>query len=238
MDETAKIEIRRGDGVYSFECFDTDYSKGISRSILNGETYPALPFIGDVRTVVDIGANVGAASVYFSLNYPLADVYAYEPDPRSFDLLRRNAERVPRIRLENVGLFSADCRKLLYDSNFDSVTASVRTSILNRGTGTEVVLRDAAAVLAAIPQPDIIKIDTEGCEVPILYAARDIAANSKVVYVEYHSETDRRIIDCLLGPTHILVRGGASNPHRGEFCYVRRDAFAGTNELFQLEIKS
>jgi hypothetical protein len=40
------------------------------------------------------------------------------------------------------------------------------------------------------------------------------------VYLEYHDEADRREIDRLLEPTHILFRGLIHTAHRGELCYV------------------
>jgi hypothetical protein len=46
-----------------------------------------------------------------------------------------------------------------------------------------------------------------------------------VVYLEYHSEEDRIALDELLRPTHILYAGSVAFPHRGEFVYVRNDAF-------------
>lgn len=236
MPNTTQIEVSHGGECHSFECFETGLSQGVCRGILDGETYRAIPFITAVKTIVDIGANVGAASVYFALTYPLAEIYAFEPDAASFTLLQRNCARFHLVHLQNIGLFNADCTKILYQGSFDNVTASIKSSALNSTTGYEITLKDAQSALSEIPQPDIVKIDTEGCEVPILYSARNIVSRAKVIYVEYHSESDRKAIDCLLGDTHILFSGAVSSPHRGEFCYVKRDACPTSNELSWLEI--
>ena len=235
--DTTLIEIVRGDERYSFECFNNYLSKLVCGNILNGETYRPVPFIADVRSIVDIGANVGAASVYFALAYPLAEVHAFEPDPASFDILTKNSKNFRQIHPSNFGLFDADCTKILYQGDEDNVTASVRSSALNTPVGREVILRNARTVLSSVMRPDIIKIDTEGCEVPILYNARDLILQARLIYLEYHSEMDRKTIDCLLGETHALFQGTIYNPHRGELCYVRRDA-CPPNEFFWLEITS
>lgn len=238
MPDTALIEIIRDNGRYSFECFNNDLSKIVCDGILNGETYRAIPFITDIRSIVDIGANVGAASVYFALSYPLAEVHAFEPDPASFLVLTKNCKNFDHIHPHNFGLFDADCTKLLYQGDDDNVTASIRTSALNTQFGKEVVLKNARTALSSITRPDIIKIDTEGCEVPILYNARDIILQARLLYLEYHSEMDRKTIDCLVGETHALFQGSIYNPHRGELCYVRRDACPTPNDFSRLEITS
>src|SRR5688500_19248701 len=44
----------------------------------------------DPRTIVDVGANVGYASVYFASKYPRARIIAVEPEATDFALLKRN----------------------------------------------------------------------------------------------------------------------------------------------------
>lgn len=52
--------------------------------------FGAEPASSRVRTVVDAGANVGFASVYFRSRYPNADVWAIEPDTGNYKQLRHN----------------------------------------------------------------------------------------------------------------------------------------------------
>ena len=77
---------------------------------------------------------------------------------------------------------------------------------------------------------DILKIDTEGCEVPILEALSDLLPSVKVIYLEYHSDDDRKAFDRLLGDTHLLLHGHMM-VHLGEVTYVARDAFESESEL-------
>lgn len=49
---------------------------------------PALP--ATAGTIVDLGANIGLASVFFALRYPSARIFALEPDPKNFAALVRN----------------------------------------------------------------------------------------------------------------------------------------------------
>ena len=41
----------------------------------------------NLRTIVDIGANMGSFSVYAANSCPEADIYCYEPVPGNFEVL-------------------------------------------------------------------------------------------------------------------------------------------------------
>ena len=46
-----------------------------------------IPFESRPTEIVDAGANIGLAAVWFAANYPEARVTAIEPDKANFDLL-------------------------------------------------------------------------------------------------------------------------------------------------------
>ncbi len=180
----------------------------------------------DVRTIVDVGANIGASVLYFASNFPDARIVAFEPFGDSYELLRRNTEDLPEVSTFNFGLYDRDVRMPMHIGTQDSVTNSVGRSCLawpNRRV--EVELREAGSALRAqgLTAIDILKLDTEGCELPILRALVGLLSSTAVIYVEWHSEGDRWELDRMLAPTHALFRGTVHSPHRGEFCYVLRD---------------
>lgn len=70
----------------------------------------------EVRTVLDIGANVGVTALYFSQIFPHADVYAFEPAPDNFAVLRKNVANCARIRAFNFALGAGDATLELYAS--------------------------------------------------------------------------------------------------------------------------
>jgi FkbM family methyltransferase len=222
-----KLLVRSDGRELDCRCFATPLSRSLFAAIVGGKTYPRVPFVRDVRTILDVGANVGAASVYFALCYPDAAIHALEPAREPFALLAHNAGHFPNVRVHNVGLFREDRRAPLFLGETDSVTASVGASEFNGAEAETIDLRGADAWLAEqrIDAVDVLKLDTEGCEVAILEAMGAALAATKVIYVEYHSEEDRLRIDALLHPSHILVAGQVIHLHRGEFTYVARAAF-------------
>ncbi len=58
----------------------------------------------------------------------------------------------------------------------------------------------------------------------------------KLIYVEYHSDRDRRLIDLLLARTHSLWRGRADLIYRGEFCYLNKKLVPDQKMTYSTEI--
>lgn len=82
----------------------------------------------------------------------------------------------------------------------------------------------------------MIKIDTEGCEVEILRNLEPYFQDFSLVYIEYHSEADRREIDSILASTHSLLFSSALQVHRGNVTYIANNAIKTTPKDPSLEI--
>jgi FkbM family methyltransferase len=236
---TTTLTIQTTTGPIALEVHDNPLSLEVAQSILEGKTYPAITFVKDVETIADIGANVGAASVCFALRNPAAKVYSFEPYPDTCRLLRRNVASLPNIRVFECGLFDRDCHTSLFLSREDSVTNSIGTSYLNGKQSVAITLWNAADFFRreSIDHIDILKIDTEGCELPILHSLSGMLKRIKVIYLEYHDEADRLAIDNLLRSSHILTAANLRHPHRGELCYVSYEAFPSAEGLDRMRIR-
>ena len=223
-----KLEIPAGGGTIEFECEDTVVSARVCEDILRDRTYPSLPFIGAVDVVVDAGANCGAFAVHTARLYPDAVVHAVEPGAEQLAILRRNAARYPTIRVHPIGLHAEDADVQLYrgigDLGSSSVTPSERTSEV----GEPIRLRSALgwAEEQGIARIDVLKLDVEGCEIPVLESLAPLLPDVKVAYVEYGSRQARRDLARLLDPTHELL-SGSMLLDQGECVYLRCDLAEG-----------
>ena len=217
--------IQSPSGSRTFWFFDTPLGRTVLQEVVGGKSYPILPFVKDVQTIVDIGANVGTASVFFALHYPQARILAFEPSPDSFSLLEKNLAGLPGARAFACGLYNCDKQVPLFQGHQDSVTNSIGESALNTGASVQVELRDALSMMFSqqVSQIDILKVDTEGAELPILQSLAPLLPAVQVLYLEYHDEDARLEIDRLITPGHVLYSAKIEAPHRGELCYVRRD---------------
>jgi len=236
--DVAQATLQGPQGTLAFRLFKTDVCFQIANDIFAGITYPNVSFVSGVKTILDIGANVGAASVFFALGYPDAQVYAFEPGTMPFSLLQQNVELLRNVRVFPFGLYSGETKLPLFRGKNDSVESSLCPSVRTAGEGEQIRLAGASEFLSehGIESVDILKIDTEGCEVPILQSLRQYLPGVKVLYVEYHSERDRRTIDGMLADTHVLWRGHVNFAYRGEFCYLKRELVPDESETHTCEI--
>lgn len=204
----------------AFSYFDTKIAPLVCAEVLNGEAYHLVPseILSplDVKTIYDVGSNVGASCVYWADCYPNAKIYAYEPCEDAYELLCLNTVN-DKVEPYNIALGIEDGLVDLFHNVEDDVCNSLKN---HKSHGHEKVVIERARRHINGPI-DILKLDTEGCEVETLSDVEAWIGDIKVVYLEYHSEYARRRVDSLMIPTHTLWSSRATRPHRGNMCYVR-----------------
>ncbi|TWU02256.1 FkbM family methyltransferase [Stieleria varia] len=198
----------------------------VIQDVFDGREYPlVLPGEFRPQLIVDVGANVGAAAIWFHAKYPDAKIISYEPSPGLFEYLERNTHNIQQINICNVGLYDRDTESLLYLGANNAAQNSVIAHDATSGQTETVFLRQASSELTAlgVSRISILKIDTEGCEVPILRDLRDWLDRIDSVYVEYHSEADRRAIDTMLGDHFYLIHATVHFPNLGTLVYLSHE---------------
>jgi FkbM family methyltransferase len=197
--------------------------KQILTNIFQGREYPlSLPNDLEVETVIDIGGNVGAAAIWFHHHYPNARIVSYEPSPSSLKLLRENTESIANIETKPIGLSDRDGQALLHVGRHHAAQSSVIPHAETSEHTETITLRSAASEFKTlnVTRISILKIDTEGCEVPILSDLRDWLDRVDAIYVEYHSEADRRAIDQLLAANFYLIHAIVRRANLGTLVYL------------------
>ncbi len=130
------------------------------------------PILQDIKsaTALDIGANIGNHSLYFSRYF--STVQAFEPHPRVYDLLAFNAQVVPNIDVFNFGLGDSPSLVELNENWANMGSASIKyiwTESSNKVTAKVALVDD---VCAEIDEIALMKIDVEGFEPHVLRGAR------------------------------------------------------------------
>jgi FkbM family methyltransferase len=220
-----RFTVRSDDGaLIEFECPDSVASRWTNAPILEGRTYPYLPFVDDVRVVFDVGANCGAASVHFGRHHPAAAVHAFEPGREARAYLERNVASLPNVSVHPIGLYSVDRQARLYRGDDDLGKASVIRRPVNLDESEPVELRAGGAWAAdqGIERIDILKVDVEGSEVEVLQGLAGLLPTVKVLFVEYDSRQARKALGRLLDATHELYVGNMFLD-QGECTYLRAD---------------
>lgn len=157
--------------------------------------------IQDGWTVVDIGGGIGDYTLFAAAAAPHGKVYAFEPFPGSFALLQENlaanraanAQAFPEAIWAQAGAVKIDS-SLGEPGQFISRAAgddgAAVASDSTSGTGltrvASISMADAFARLNIV-RCDLMKIDCEGAEYPILFNTPDeVLGRIQRIVMEYH----------------------------------------------------
>jgi FkbM family methyltransferase len=138
--------------------------------------------------IVDCGANIGFAMLYFKLHYPGAHITSFEPNPSCFEHLQRH---IVENQLRDVTAVQAACGLSNGEiSFFCSPGFSPASSIhASRANGEQEIKVKLVKLSDYITGPvDLFKLDVEGAESGIL---QDLVSTGKIVniqrmIIEYH----------------------------------------------------
>jgi len=210
----------------NFKYPNSIYMKDPLVDIFQGKSYPILRLPNYFPTIIiDVGANIGATALYFYGNFPDCHIYCYEPSPLNYKYLKENTKHFDNIRTYEYGLFDSSCKVPLYFGKDQCMQNSIIKNNETRVTDEIVTLVKVAEemLIKDFSKISILKIDTEGCEVPILNEFFKLEnLDIDMIYVEYHSEDDRIEIDKIVSPRFLLCSSSADQLHRGTKAYFSK----------------
>jgi FkbM family methyltransferase len=156
--------------------------------ILVEDSFGFVNSLGDIKTVIDLEANIGVSSALFLSRWPAARVIAVEPDPGNYALLR-----------SNLSLYNAQCIHGAVWSRHTPLALS-RPSGDRREWGTEVV-EGAGEVRAytmdelvsALGIVDLLKINIEGSEKAIFDGETSWVGRVRNICISLHDQDCERV---------------------------------------------
>jgi len=154
-----------------------------------------------IKTVVDVGALIGSFSLWIHEKIPKAKIFAYEPDPESYNYLLKNikqAKAEKQIQANNFAVWEREEKLSLH--RFENTFGSNSVIFKNRpfvGKYQETIKVDATSlknIISKVKKIDLLKLDCEGSEYNILYSL-DKKELKKIKYIvlEYHEFDNEKI---------------------------------------------
>jgi FkbM family methyltransferase len=164
--------------------------------------------------IIDIGANVGIASIFFSSNKYIEKIYAFEPVKPTFDQAKRNIEfnhLSEKINIMNFGLGDED-KTLIFKFDSNSKGSAGVSSIKNdryknnkNAIDISVEIKNSNEVFEKIiykyPSHQIIvKMDCEGAENEILKSLikKQLINKINCFILEWHHDNYSFVTNILL----------------------------------------
>ena len=141
------------------------------------------------KTIFDVGANIGQTYNSFSVEFPGADIYCFEPINSTYKELEQHIGTLQNAHLYNIALGEAnETIEIKYFENEDSVYNSLVVDSRNNSSAgsiqqVKVVTGDTFCQEHLVDEIDLLKIDTEGFEVQVLKGLSQKLGENKVKLV-------------------------------------------------------
>jgi FkbM family methyltransferase len=139
--------------------------------------------------IIDCGANIGMAVLYFKFLYPDSIIWAFEPNPLAFQLLSKNVTQnnLTNVELRNVALSNRDGSIEFFTKGKQGMLVA---SIIKERGGDECISIPSQKMSDFIKNDkfDLLKMDIEGAETEVL---EDLVSAGKITnissyIIEYH----------------------------------------------------
>jgi FkbM family methyltransferase len=143
--------------------------------------------------IIDAGANVGMAAIYFANKYKNAKIIAIEPESGNYDLLKQNTKNYANIITKKAALWNVSGEISLFDTGLgndafmvESDKAKLNTPAKNIKQTIKTVTVDDIIDEFHINSIDILKIDIEGSEKEVFETSASWVNKTKCIIVELH----------------------------------------------------
>ena len=134
------------------------------------------------KTIIDAGAHIGFASIYFARRFPEARILAVEPSPANFELLQYNVGGYPNVRAIHGALWGESGKIGLVDnSNFTDISVGP-----DGGEQVPAYTVPDLMRIAEIDRIDLLKMDIEGAEREVFSGNAFWLANVSTLILETH----------------------------------------------------
>lgn len=185
--------------------------------VIKKDSYGLIPLSQidkDIQYIVDIGANVGAFSVFAQQLFPDAKIISCEPEATMMNFVRENTNH-KLVYIEKAIVGDSSQKEVKFNickwqgnHHVDGVfnkevycRPEIGSEILSSITVPAV---DLMTVVKEnnFPRIDLLKIDTEGAEPQILQSIKPWLGNVRHILLEWHSQDNLKEIKEILKDTH------------------------------------
>ena len=178
-----------------------------------------VPFDLSPHLIVDAGANIGMATLYFAHQYPQARIVAIEPELSNFEMLQRNCGGLSNVTLIQSALWPTHSALEIEDSTAAAWTFRVTERSFDRGI-KEISAITVPDILerAAATKIDLLKIDIEGSELELFSDGAELWVDHvQAIAIELH---DRIRPGCAQAFYSVLTSRNFTQEIRGENVFV------------------
>ena len=137
------------------------------------------------KVIVDAGANIGLASLYFSQQFPHARIYCIEPVSTNYNLLQKNLSNYSNIQTLQGAVWHTD--EYLEIENPEGYSAGLSMKSSSTSNKMKGYSLPSLMKLFELEHIDILKMDIEGAEKEIFeLGSLDWMSKVSILVIELH----------------------------------------------------
>ena len=174
------------------------------------------------KIIIDGGAHIGCASLFFVNRYPDAKIFAIEPARSNLELLKKNTAMYPQIEVMHGGIWYRKSQVRIKNPLAKSAAFTLTETTGKTEDAVEgYTIRDICAI-QNLQYIDILKLDIEGSEKELFSDYEGWLDRVGVVIAELH---DRHIPGCAAAFKKAIITQNFRCSFRGHMAYAIRENY-------------
>lgn len=139
------------------------------------------------QTIIDVGANVGYASIFFARQFPNARIIALEPQEANFALLQRNTAPYPNVTTLQAALWPRPGSLTIENPGDEAWAFRVGEAAESNSGAIRGISMPQIMAEYGLTTIDLLKIDIEGAEKEVFQQGCETwLAKTQVLVIELH----------------------------------------------------
>src|ERR1700722_3160905 len=142
------------------------------------------------KVIVDVGANIGMAAIFYANKSPESKIIAIEPEPSNYQMLKKNTVLYPNITAIHAALWQEDAQLDIFNPGTGNTTFRTQAADKSRSSEGRPMVRgirfDTLMKDLGIGYVDLLKVDIEGSEKEVFEHSRGWMDEVGRLAVEIH----------------------------------------------------
>lgn len=140
--------------------------------------------VGNVNTIIDVGANQGQFALASTHFFPSAFIFSFEPVPETFEQLSKNISLVKNIKAFNIALGNLEGKIDFFSNEYSHASSALAVSGFQKEVFTKTHKEHKIKVVVKkldnmyneveFKEPVLLKLDVQGFEKEVLKGAQNI----------------------------------------------------------------
>jgi FkbM family methyltransferase len=147
-----------------------------------------------IKTVLDVGANVGLFTEMVSKILPQASIYAFEPLTECYEKLNKLTDQIKKLKCFNVALGSENMEAVINKNMFTASSSLLKMRSLHKETfpytaieseeKIQVVTFESLINEIQLEEKVLLKLDVQGYEIEVLRGMKSVLNNIDLIIAE------------------------------------------------------